>query len=153
MNNHLAEKTAAASPALEVAFGKAGVAPPSNMSKVWTWLSDHPHNTSTSIRKALGMTNTTIYGVLAEMAEREMVAYKMEPERPSSRRKIRFYSAVGRTFAVLPRRAGAKAAAPAAAHAPGAPMVGAEVEKILAQTSILLARELYRRLHEMFGNK
>ena len=156
--------------AMREAMRVAGINIPTNQRLVWDWLKEHPGQPCKAIQAGLKINGNSVSAQLGLMVERGMLTAKVERAMPLNR-DIFHYSVVGKEFRLMPisaaqknvkrqRKIAAHVEIPApVAVAVAAPVevvapltVKQEAEAILSHTSILLARELYNQLYQIFSN-
>lgn len=140
------------------ALKTAGVALPSQSSRLWQWIKDHPRTTATNATKALGLTMSAGSSLASQMEARGMLTSTSEYSKPA-KRFVKYYTAVGQTYEPKPWPKSKKKTKPVAAtpHVVHAPHPGdtplptvSKVDTIVDGLTVRDARELYLKLKEMF---
>ena len=160
MNTHVTDTVA-----MREAMRDAGINMPTNQRLVWNWIKEHPGQPCRAVQAGVKINAQSVSAQLSQMVERGMLSAVLERSMPLNR-NIFHYSVVGKEFKLMPstsRERGIKklnrtsknvivpmqevAAAPVIV----APLTHKEeAEAILSRSSILLAKELFNQLTEIF---
>lgn len=138
---------------IHTALKDAGVKLPPLNKRVWLWLKDHPHKTSADIALAINSHQADVSSVLGNLGKRSMVSVKKD-YKPGGHTTVSFYSAVGKSFELLPIiKALAFVQTPPAEPIPEVPAIPITKESILDKLKVKDAFALYQELHAMFGGR
>lgn len=137
------------------AIKDAGIAPPVNK-RIWQWLKDNGSHTGLEIATALNIPSSASSSMLSQMLVRKMVA-GVKKRSEHLKRDVTYYSAIGRSFVVLPvpKKIDPKPPEPENQVVvlekiePKKP----RVDEILETLSVVDAFALYERLDHMFNKK
>ena len=144
---------------LQTALAEAGVTIPLNK-RVWTWLKDHPSKGSKETAKALNVAPSDVSATLSNMYQRGMVARAQRTNNNTVGPHTEYeYTALGRTFQLLPRPAGKHQPRPQVTPIPAlAPVVTVASEPPKPTMLVNIdnmkvgeARALYTHLKAIFG--
>ena len=155
--------------AMRDAMRDAGIKIPTNQRLVWDWLKERPGQPCKAIQAGIKINGNSISAQLSQMVSRGMLSAKLEKSMPLNR-NVFHYSTVGKEFKVMPAIEKRKdmhtraiedkklevftPVAVVATVETIAPLtIKQEAEVILSRTSILLARELYTQLYQIFSSQ
>ncbi len=132
------------------AIKDAGIAIPTNK-RIWQWLKDqNKAHTSTEVAIALNLKSSISSSMLSQMQERKMVGGEKRFSQHLGR-NVTYYSAIGKTFAVLP--VPKKIASTEITEVIDVAPKQSKTDTLLSNLSVVEAYDLYQRLHVMFNPK
>ena len=145
------------------AMKNAGVKIPSQMERIWNWLTDHPNQTAQEVAKALKFPGTS--SLIAQMQRRNMLLISYDDCRLKGQ-KVKRFKPITKTYILLPQSKETLGqrkkivSAAVSTHIP-TPLQTPQVTIATLKTpafawnveamTIADARALYLQLHKMFG--